>query len=614
MTKVFRKHKSIFILVAMLIVILLSWSFINSFSETTTSTAWDGTVAKSFKRGTGTVKNPYIISDASEFAYFKSLLEGESSSSYASKNYKITGGINYGDYDISINNTVAFSGVLDGNGVTVNHATMSKSLFNSLNGATIKNIAFKDINYTLDENATGGLLATNSVNSTFDLVLLQASITIDATSKFGGVVYQSSSSTYSKIITNYTIDSINSNTYPVMNITSTDTISNVLVKTDNYTNTNTGISNYSITNNNVVLDAGINLSDYSNSAFEINTANGRFTLDTKAASSSSSTTNTVHASGIDGTAVHINDLESDYNYYMGRNYTETTNTNGTIPSGSNQNLYTDSNLATVYIRYNSADINDSTVYGAVSPNENYTDFYYYKRYPVVNGYVTFDLIDNPWAKRPSGRAFNGWVTDYTGAVISINAENYTRSVKIPVNSVSSPISITFYSSWTNANIITSYSSISSAFSDVGMTQLAPQYEDLTVYYVRRTVARNSYYPSSNYIYDLNGNHIASGSRCRTQGGCTYLIPNIDNNYDPNTTYYSVTPNGNNPATVAVATPQMIAGSLRYYTNGGTAAGYFIQVTSGSDNIYSSSGEKLSSCSGTCYNIQILLITIQYIII
>ena len=88
MTKVIKKHKSIFILTAILIVILLSWSFINSFSETTTSTAWDGTVARSFEKGTGTVKNPYVISNASEFAYFKSLLEGESSASYANKNYK----------------------------------------------------------------------------------------------------------------------------------------------------------------------------------------------------------------------------------------------------------------------------------------------------------------------------------------------------------------------------------------------------------------------------------------------------------------------------------------------------------------------------------------------
>lgn len=600
MTKVFRKHKSIFVIVTMLIVILLSWSFINSFSETTTSTAWDGVVANSFKRGTGTVKNPYIISDASEFAYFKTLLEGESSSSYTNKNYKIINGINYGDYDISINNKVAFSGVLDGNGVTINHATMTKSLFNSLNGATIKNIAFKDIDYTLDANVNGGLLATNSVNSIFDLILLHSNINLDSTSKFGGVTYQSSGSTYSKIITNYTISSITNNVYPVINMTSNDTISNVLVKTDNYTSNNSGISHYTISNNNIVLDTGVNLEDFSNDTFEINNTSGRFTLDEKAPSTPSSTPNTVHASGIDGTAVHINDLTADYNYYTGRNYTEITNTNGTIPSGSNQNLYSDSNLATLYIRYSSADINDSTIYGAVSPNENYTDFYYYKRYPVVNGYVTFDLIDNPWAKRPRGRAFNGWVTDYSGAEISININNYIRTVKIPVSNVNDPISITFYSSWTNANIVTSYSSISSAFDEIGMTELAPQYEDLTVYYVRRTVNRNSYYPSSNYLYDLNGNHIASGSRCRTNGGCTYIMPNTNNNYDPNTTYYSVTPNGNNAATVTVATPQMIAGSLRYYTNGGTAAGYFVKVTSGTENIYSSSGQKLTSCSGTCY--------------
>ena len=31
---------------------------------------WDGTVASSYKKGNGTKDNPYVISDASEFAYF----------------------------------------------------------------------------------------------------------------------------------------------------------------------------------------------------------------------------------------------------------------------------------------------------------------------------------------------------------------------------------------------------------------------------------------------------------------------------------------------------------------------------------------------------------------
>ena len=46
----------------------------NTFSEKTTSTVWDGSVAKKFNSGSGTSKDPYVISNGSEFAYFFSLI------------------------------------------------------------------------------------------------------------------------------------------------------------------------------------------------------------------------------------------------------------------------------------------------------------------------------------------------------------------------------------------------------------------------------------------------------------------------------------------------------------------------------------------------------------
>ena len=39
----------------------------------------------------------------------------------------------------------------------------------------------------------------------------------------------------------------------------------------------------------------------------------------------------------------------------------------------------------------------------------------------------FDLIDNPWADRPSELVFNGWVTDYTGAVVSLDIDTYVKT-------------------------------------------------------------------------------------------------------------------------------------------------------------------------------------------
>ncbi len=38
-------------------------------------TSWDGNVATSYRRGSGTLKDPYVISDGSELAYFASMLE-----------------------------------------------------------------------------------------------------------------------------------------------------------------------------------------------------------------------------------------------------------------------------------------------------------------------------------------------------------------------------------------------------------------------------------------------------------------------------------------------------------------------------------------------------------
>ena len=51
---------------------------------------WDGSIATSFNSGSGTKESPYIISDASEFAYFKETLKNED---YTDKYIKITNDI-----------------------------------------------------------------------------------------------------------------------------------------------------------------------------------------------------------------------------------------------------------------------------------------------------------------------------------------------------------------------------------------------------------------------------------------------------------------------------------------------------------------------------------------
>ena len=49
--------------------------------------------------------------------------------------------------------------------------------------------------------------------------------------------------------------------------------------------------------------------------------------------------------------------------------------------------------------------------------------------------------------------FNGWITDYTGAEVSIDMDTYDRYVTIPAPSNPSvATSITMYASWTKGKI------------------------------------------------------------------------------------------------------------------------------------------------------------------
>ena len=92
---------------------------------------------------------------------------------------------------------------------------------------------------------------------------------------------------------------------------------------------------------------------------------------------------TASNSGINGTTVYVNDWEKDYDYYMGLNYTEITSA-GALPSGTSSNKYNDNNLIPVEITYDGVDVNNPSLVGKVSANENQNKFVYYKYY-VLSG-------------------------------------------------------------------------------------------------------------------------------------------------------------------------------------------------------------------------------------
>ncbi len=107
MKKIIAKLKSIsrikYITILVLLLLAVSISFptlaryknrINIENILSTAGSWDGTIATSYKKGDGTETNPYIISNAKEFAYFLQQLE---TTTYKDKYIKL-------DKDIVINN------------------------------------------------------------------------------------------------------------------------------------------------------------------------------------------------------------------------------------------------------------------------------------------------------------------------------------------------------------------------------------------------------------------------------------------------------------------------------------------------------------------------------
>lgn len=289
----------------------------------------------------------------------------------------------------------------------------------------------------------------------------------------------------------------------------------------------------------------------------------------------------LHASGITDTTVYINDLESDYNYYIGKNYTDS---NGTIPTTENKNIYNDTNLVKVHVAYSSADIANASLVGTVSTTELQNTYIYYKYYVVSNGYITMELIDNPFTNRPTDKAFNGWITDYKGTRVTYDYNYYQRTATVPVtytNGVPDDISITFYASWTEASVAqitanntSAWQNAFSSLKDSGMEEISgqiPIYEDMSKYYIAGEILYSDYYP--NNAIDSNGNRV-SGSCRNWWASCSYYVLSESSEYDENETYYTLVNNK-----IQQYTPQIIGYEQSDILADGTpSAGYYKQVT------------------------------------
>lgn len=256
-------------------------------------------------------------------------------------------------------------------------------------------------------------------------------------------------------------------------------------------------------------------------------------------------------SGIYGNTVYVNDLENDYYYYTGLNYTEN---DGTLPTTENKNIYNDSNLIQVKITYSSTNIENNQK-GYVSLTERQDTYIYYKTL-VVNtnnttdtsdDYVIIDLIDNPFTDRPNGMGFNGWTTNYQKAALLYDNDYYERKAKIPVtykDGKPEKLEITFNANWIEANVELVNNNFNNAISNLynnGMKKLE------VVTYVYGDLDMKGYFHSVELRYNdsFSGYYNSSGvlqtsGSCRSFFSTCKMYEKIESEvFDENAVYYQV---------------------------------------------------------------------------
>lgn len=187
---------------------------------------------------------------------------------------------------------------------------------------------------------------------------------------------------------------------------------------------------------------------------------------------STSTSNISYGQGentrVEGDTVYLDDRDSDYNYYMGLNFTELSSASDEL-TGVTKGIYSDDNLVNVTINYDGASMYDSSIVGYVSKSERQSKYVYNKVYPIIQhnnrSYLKIELIDNPYAsltnKNGTVYAFYNWninsikdtTSDIEGSYITLDNETYTRYLYIPVDSrKQADITVNLNAAYVNSNI------------------------------------------------------------------------------------------------------------------------------------------------------------------
>ena len=232
--------------------------------------------------------------------------------------------------------------------------------------------------------------------------------------------------------------------------------------------------------------------------------------------------------GINGDTVYIDELDADFYYYTGQNYTYSSDA---FPTSDDKNIYNSTNLVKVTVTYNGSDYSGLNT-GYVSLDEQQNKYVYYKYYPVNDGYIDIELIDNPFSDHPDDLVFNGWITNYSGASVSYDDTYYTRTARVPVsysNGTVDDININFYVNWTSGSV--AYVNSSNSFDDaIGQLKTSGMNKVETVNYIYDYPSVEGYYKGDT----ITTKTVVSGWWSRgetTYGTCT-------NCYDSSFTFHS----------------------------------------------------------------------------
>lgn len=555
------KYKLI-LLIGVTLISAFLFAIFNTFSEKITSTIWDGQVAYYFKNGTGSEDDPYIIKNGSEFALLMQIMTEEDNSLYRSKYYALDNNIDFNKIPFKLYpKKLSFNGILDGRGYTLSNMIVDKyytqddinyySLFPMLENAVIANINFNNININVQTNNSKVALITNYSNKSAirDISLTNLKIneiyeleeSEERNIELAGIINRDENSNFYNIFLNNEIQ--NDTYYNLISDYNNSRINNIIgnesKKISNKELDNTTIYTFKNENNNIVLNGSKSLNDVLNDFNELslytwNIRNGSLRMLNRGAnaarlkvSRAASIYPTAPESSIDGTTVYVNDYESDFNYYLGLNYTEITGADLPTPTTK----YSSSNLVPVKISYSGCDYNNLSLCGTVSPNgvdssENQNKYVYYKYYYISGGNIVIDLIDNPFTGRPTDKAFNGWGVrsiiideiDITNqGTISYDDTYYQRRLTIPVSSTNKVVEVSLNAVWTKSNEVTGTNSNISGFQDKGMYSLSNTATQKTQNYTIAEFDHTEYLFKEEYDYTKNSETVTSTySRVETQ--------------------------------------------------------------------------------------------------